>query len=362
MDFRLTTEQLELRQRVATFARRELAKSVLADDSTEQFPTEDWRKCAAFGMLGWPVSEEHGGSGLDPLTVAIGLEALGYGCRDNGLAFAIGNHLWACTVYLVEHGSEEQRRRYLPRMCDGSLIGAQALTEEAAGSDVLALATTATPDDGDYLLDGVKTFISNAAEAGLFVVFARTSPERSQSSLTAFLVPRDLPGVDVSFVSKSGLRTTSMGRVRFERCRVGADAILGEVGGGFRVFTTAIEWERIFLFAPQVGVMQRLVEDAVVLAASRTQFGRPIGAFQAVAHRIADMKVRAELARLVLYHTAWLKAEGRVAPLESSIAKLFIAESLLSSALDAVRIHGARGYVSEFGVERELRDALAGPI
>ncbi len=302
--------------------------------------------------------------GLDPLSTIVALEALGYACRDNGLVFVINNHLWACAVYLSRHGNDEQRKRYLPKMCSGELIGAHALTEEHAGSDVLSVRCAAVREGDNYVLNGTKTFISNAGIADLYVVLTRTGQQgRRQDALSAFVVTATTPGLDVVRQwTKSGLRSTPMGEVRFTDCRVPAENMLGKEGDGYSIFTSTIEWERCFMFANQVGVMERIMEDCVQYVRDREQFDRPIGANQALSHRIADMKVRLELAKLMMYKVGWLKQRGKLALAESAIAKLFISESHKQAALDAVQIHGARGYLAEFGIERELRDALGGTI
>ncbi|UJW29777.1 acyl-CoA dehydrogenase family protein [Saccharothrix sp. AJ9571] len=365
MDFSITAEQAALRRSVIRFARTELSEAAAESDRQARLDRDSWKKCAAFGLTGWPIPTGYGGSGLDPVTIAVGLEALGYGCRDNGLVFALNNHLWACAVYLVEHGTEEQKKRFLPGLADGSLIGAHALTEPESGSDVLGMRTTAVREGDEYVLHGTKTFISNAPVADVFLTFARTGgPDApAAGALTAFVVTKDLPGVSVSRSwDKAGLRSTEMGQVELDGCRVPAANLLGAEGNGFNLFTSSIDWERSLLFASQIGVMDRVLDDCVAHARDRVQFGRPIGTNQAVRHRIADMKVRLELARLALYKVAWRKREGHLAPLDAAIAKLAISESHLSSMLDAVQLHGARGYLTDFGVERELRDALGGTI
>jgi alkylation response protein AidB-like acyl-CoA dehydrogenase len=209
------------------------------------------------------------------------------------------------------------------------------------------------------VLEGTKWFISNGPVANLFVVFARTGEGRRQDALTTFLVSDDLPGVSrPREFAKLGLRTTPMGAVEFHDCRVPAANVLGSEGGGYSLFTSTIEWERTFMLAGQVGAMERMLDASIRHATSRRQFGRPIGTFQAVAHQVADMKVRLELARLILYRVGWLKREGRIALLDSAIAKIFISESAVQSALAAVALHGARGYLADWEIERELRDAV----
>jgi len=364
LDFGLTTDQASLRRRVIEFARQELGAALAENDRSSCFPADDWRRCAEFGVLGWPVPETYGGGGLDWLTTVVALEGLGYGCVDNGLVFAVNNHLWGCVVYLLVHGTEEQRARYLPAMCRGSLIGAQAVSEPEAGSDVLATSTVAVRDGRRYRLRGTKWFVSNGPVAGVFVVFARTgAPGRDQGALSAFLVTDDLPGLrKTTALEKSGLRTTPMGVLELNDCPVPAENLLSREGAGYTVFTSTIEWERAFTYASQVGAMERILDRSVTYATARSQFGQAIGTFQAVAHRIADMKIRLELARLIVYRVAWLKGEGRIAAMDSAIAKTFISESVVQTAMAAVGVHGARGYLTEWGVERELRDAVGGTI
>ncbi len=363
MDFSLTQEQMELRARTVRFART-LGEKAAEHDRDETFDADGWRACAEFGVLGWPVPEEYGGAGLDPLTTVIGCEALGYGCPDNGLVFVIDNHLWACVIYLLKHGTPEQKSRFLPGLADGSVIGAHALTEPDTGSDVLSLTTSATRRGDDYVLNGTKIFISNGPCADLYVVFARTGDQEApQHGISAFLVPRDTPGLEVRrSIGKAGLRGTPMGELAFDECVVPAANMLGKEGRGYHVFTSTIEYERGFMAASQIGRWQRVLETCVEYVGRREQFGRPIGTFQAVSHRLADMRMNLEMARLMLYKVGWLKTQGRLALLESAMLKLFASEGLLEGALSAVRVHGARGYVTDLPIERELRDAVGGVV
>ncbi|SDN75836.1 L-prolyl-[peptidyl carrier protein] dehydrogenase [Streptomyces sp. cf386] len=364
MDFAPTPEQRALRDQVVRFARDNLGAQVAEHDRNATFDEIGWKACADFGVLGWPIKKEYGGGGLDPLTAIMAYEALGEGCVDNGLVFAINNHLFACAVYIADHGTEEQRHRWLPALCDGSLVGAHALSEPETGSDMLSLTTTAVRDGDGYVLNGTKKFISNGPRADLFIVFARTGGDdvAPQRALSAFVVPADTAGLTARDIPKAGLRGTLMGEITFDGCVVGEDQRLGAEGAGYQLFTSTMEWERGFMFASQVGVMSRLTDQCAKYAAGRRQFGRPIGAFQSVSHKIADMRVRLELARLMLYKVGWLRSEGRLAMQEASMLKLYVSEGLKATALDAMQIHGARGYTEELGIEREVRDVLAGTI
>lgn len=363
LNLTLTSDQLKLRDSILRFTSESLCQPDSRPAGKKSFDSAAWRRCADFGVMGWAVPTAYGGAGLDPLDLALAFETLGLGCRDNGLVFAINNHVWACLAYVLHHGTEEQKRRWLPRLCDGSVIGAQAMTEPESGSDVLSISTRAVRTETGWRLDGTKTFISNGACADLFVVFARTGAEDApQRALSAFLVTADQPGFSSTPLDKMGLAGCPMGELRFDGCQLGPDALLGAEGAGYQIFTSGMERERGLMFASQVGVLQRILDDCVQHASTRRQFGAPIGTNQAVSHRIADMRVRVELARLLLYKVGALKREGRMALLEAAMLKLFVSESLVASATDAVRLHGARGYVSSYGVEHELRDALATTI
>ncbi|MDH6118960.1 acyl-CoA dehydrogenase family protein [Kitasatospora sp. GAS204B] len=351
-------EDHALRNKVLEFARALSAES--DEKARDGFDRVGWKRLAEFGVHGWIAPVEYGGAGLDPLSAILAFEALGQGCTDNGLVFAVNNHVWACMVYLMEHGTPAQKGRWLPGLVDGSLIGAHALTEAEAGSDMLSITTSARRDGDDWVIDGAKCFISNGPCADLFIVFARTgSTAGGQSALSAFVVPSTTPGLRVvRRIEKAGLEGCLMGELSFQECRVPADALLGAEGAGYQIFTATMDWERGFMCASQVGVLARLLEGSVARSAARRQFGRPIGHHQAVSHRIADMGVRLELARLLLYKVGELKREGRLAMLESSMLKLFVSESLVQSALDTAQLHGALGYTKDLGIEHEVRDAF----
>jgi alkylation response protein AidB-like acyl-CoA dehydrogenase len=360
----MAPEQKALREEIVRFARHELNRDVEGRDRSQTFPRDLWLKCGEMGLQGLPVPEEYGGSGLDPLSCAIALEALGYGCRDGGLVFSLCAHLLSCVVPIWKYGSETQKRRYLPGLCDGSLIGVHAMTEPDSGSDAFALRTTAEPDGEGFRINGTKTFISNGPVADVVIVFAMTDREKGyHGGVTAFLVERGAAGFRAgSKIEKMGLRTSPLGELVFEDARVPAEAVLGGRGGGSAVFTHAMDWERVCLFASHLGTMERLLERSVEHARTRTQFGQPIGKFQAVSHRIADMKVRLEAARLLVYRAAWRLDRARNVSLDAAMAKLFVSESLVRAALDAVQLHGAYGYAADSEVERILRDATGSTI
>ncbi len=362
MDFAWSAEQQRLRQDVIEFA-ESLNDDLLRRDADHEFTREAWKRCAEFGIQGLPVPYSYGGGEADPLTIALVMEALGYGCRDGGLVFSLNAQMWSCEVPLVRVGNEQQKRRYLPGLCDGSLIGVQAMTEPGSGSDAFALRTTAKKTDRGYLLNGTKTFITNAPIADVFIVFAATDPEKGFAGISAFVVDRETAGLTVGPpFRKMGLRTSPMSEVSLVDCLVPDGQVLGRPGAGMAIFNSSMDWERGFILAGAVGTMERQLERTIAYAREREQFGRPIGKFQAVAHRIVDMKLRLETSRLLLYRQAWFRAQGRSNAMDSAIVKLHLSESYLQSSLDAVQIHGAYGYMEESELEREVRAAVGSRI
>lgn len=360
---RLDVEQLDLRRSVAEFAAAQLGDELERRDHEAEFSRTAWQRCADMDLLGLPVPVEYGGVGAGATTIAAALEGLGYGCADNGLIFSLGAQLWAIEHPLVHFGTEAQKRRYLPRLCDGSLIGAHGMSEPGSGSDAFSLSTTAARADGGWVLDGSKTFVTNAPDADLFVVFATTDRSLGFAGLCAFLLERGLPGFEVGRpLAKMGLRTSHLSELFLSDCRVGDDALLGEPGAGMAIFNSSMRWERSLILAPAVGTMRRQLERCVSYARERRQFGSPIGAFQAVSHRIAGMRLRLETAHLMLYRIAALLEEGSATDLDAAMTKLHLSECLVQSSLDAMAVHGGYGYVGEGGVEREVRDALGGQI
>ena len=306
---------------------------------------------------------KYGGSGVDALTVMLAMEALGYGCRDNGLIFSINAQMWSCEIPILLSGTDEQKSRYLPGLCDGSLIGVQCMTEPGSGSDAFALRTTASKSEGGYVLNGTKTFITNAPIADVFVVFAATDTTMGFAGISAFLVDRHAPGVAVGRpFHKMGLRTSPMSEVVFEDCEVPETARLGPEGAGAAIFNSSMDWERSCILASTVGAMERQVERCVAYARERRQFGEPIGKFQGVSHTIVDMKIRLETSRLLLYRLGWQKRAGKAVPMESAMTKVYLSECFVQSSMDALHIHGGYGYLTELELEREVRDSIASTI
>jgi alkylation response protein AidB-like acyl-CoA dehydrogenase len=359
----LDEEQRALQQSIITFAQRELGRDLESRDHGEIFSREEWRKCAELGLLGMPVPARYGGLGASATTIAGALEGLGYGCSDNGLIFSLNAHMWACELPIVHFGTEEQKDRWLPGLCDGSLIAAHGMTEPESGSDAFALRTTAKPVDGGWLLNGSKTFVTNAPDSDLLIVFATTDASLGFAGLCAFLLERGAPGLEIGPpLSKMGLRTSHMGELFLNDCLVSADGLLGEPGGGMAIFNSSMRWERSLILAAAVGTMRRQLERCVAYARERVQFRAPIGSFQAVSHPLAEMRMRLQTSHLMLYRIAALLDTAAATDLDAAMTKLHLSEALVRSSLDALQIHGGYGYVTESGLERDVRDALGGRI
>jgi alkylation response protein AidB-like acyl-CoA dehydrogenase len=359
MDLELSEEQQQLQNAAIEFAQSELNDDVIQRDRDEAFSFEGWKKCARFGAMGLPVPSEYGGMGLGITEVIAVMEGLGYGAWDHGLLFSINAHLWTNSLPILVYGTEEQRRKYLPGLCNGDLIGANGASEPEAGSDVFAMRTRAERRGDCYVLNGTKAFVSNAPVANLFVVYATLDPRLGSMGITAFLVERETPGLKVTRrLEKMGLRTSPMAEVVLDNCTVPAANRLGREGRGVAVFESSMEWERGCILANYLGLMRKQLEGCVEHVRSRKQFGQPIGKFQSVANRIVNMKVRLDTCRPLVYRIGSLKKRNKPAVLESSVAKLYVSESLVSSSQDALQIYGGYGYMVEQGVERELRDAF----
>jgi hypothetical protein len=363
MDFGWSPEQVQFREAVIQFAQKSLQDDLQRRDHVAEFSRDLWTRCGEFGIQGMPFPEEYGGGGMDILTTILGMEALGYGCKDNGLLFGLAAQMWSVQMPILRFGSEEQKQRYLPGLNRGEIIGAHGMSEPDSGSDAFALRTTAVRAGDHFVLTGTKTFVSEAPVADVHLVFATVDRAKGALGLTAFLVDRDTPGFSVGKkISKMGLKTSPMGELIFDGARVPAANLLGREGRGVQLFNDSMEWERGCILASNLGTLERLIEEATAYARERQQFGKPISEFQAVSHRIVEMKVRLEAARLLLYKAAWAKESGKAPGAPAAIAKLYLGEAMVQSCLDAVQVRGGYGYMTEYEVERELRDAVGGTL
>jgi hypothetical protein len=344
-----------------------LASELPMDDLAQRyqegrFATEAWRMCGERGLLRLSLPKEHGGFGLSPLDVVRIMEALGRGCPDYGLTVALNAQIWTIQHAILASGTREQQARYLPGLADGSLIGAQAMSEKHAGSDVFSMATRAVETDDGYVLSGEKVHVTLGPIADLILVYATVNPDAGRWGITCFLVEPDMPGVTVGpVVPKMGMRTVPFGAITLDDVPVPRTAVLGRPGSGVSVAQGSLEYERSCMLASQIGQMQRQLDQVVAYAKEREQFGQPIGKFQSVSNRVADMYVRLVGARHHVYRVAETKAAGGRAPLEAAAAKLAVAEAFYASSEDALRIMGATGYI-EGEIERYFRDSIGGTI
>ncbi|MEO3870702.1 acyl-CoA dehydrogenase family protein [Nonomuraea sp. B12E4] len=357
-----TAEQDELREAMTRWGDG-LNDGHVAQDEEAVFPWDKWKLIQRSGLLGLPFDERWGGLGQDLLTTMYVLEGLGETCRDGGLSFSVTTSMCSTGVALAGCGSEELKERYLPGICSGDLIGAHAITESGSGSDALQMLTTAERDGDHFILSGSKTFVSNGPVADVFVIYARTHPARGPLGVTAFLLERDTPGLSLGTpIKKMGLRTSPMCEVFLDGCRVPASRVVGRVGGGFLVLDHVMKREILLSFIVNAGEMRHRLDRCLDYARTREQFGKPIGSHQAIANKIVDMKIGLENSRKWLYDTGERLMRGHNVTADLAIAKLVTSESNLASSLAAVQIFGGNGYMSEYGLEKDVRAAVAGTI
>lgn len=361
MDFRLSEEQQSFARTIEEFSAQHVAPGAMDRDKEARFDRDVWNKLAEVGLLGLPVPEQYGGSGADCLTTGLALEALQYGGRDSGLNLSLGAHLTIGCMPIALHGTEAQKQEWLPKFCSGESIGAFAITEPEAGSDTASMKSTAREDGDSYILNGTKTFITNAELADVITVIARTegTDTPAGAAFSAFLVRTDSPGFEVSRnIPKMGNKSSPTGEISFTDVVVPADAMLGERGSAlWKVGFECFAWERTVMIASAVGGMRLGLEQSVKYAKDREAFGKPIGHFGAIQHKLAQMRMRLEMAKLLQRQAAWLKDQGLEHQVEASMAKAYVGDAAVESALDAIQIHGGWGYTTEFEVERGLRDA-----
>ena len=353
----------DLQESIRVFALNELGLDLRERDQSEEFQKEDWQACAKQGIFGLNTPKRLGGSELGTLESVEALESLGYGCPDNGLTLGINAQVWCVQAPILKFGNGFQHEKYLTGMVDGSQIGVHAMTEAEAGSDALNMKSIAKRVDNGYRLTGKKQFVGLAPVADTILTFAVTNPARKKWGITAMIVDAKSVGVTLhDSESKMGLRTIPTGAIGFEDVFVPDENVLGKEGAGASIFNASMDYERSFIFCSHVGSMARQLDETVAFAKDRKLDGTPISKLQSVSNRIADMRLRLETSRLLLYQAARLVDAGKRIPLEASMAKLHISEAFVENSLSAIRVCGGRGYMSEWGVERDLRDAVGGII
>jgi alkylation response protein AidB-like acyl-CoA dehydrogenase len=356
MDFELTDDQRRIRDAAREFAVAELGDKIAPYDQRHEFPHEIVAKLGPLGFMGVLVPEEYGGAGLDYVSYALIVEELNRGDASVGITMWAHNSLG--TNHIALFGSPEQKRRWLPQLASGDMLGAWGQTEPGSGSDAAALRTRAEPRDGGWVLNGSKAFITNASVGGVAVVMARTDPEKKARGISALVVEKGTPGFTVGRpYRKLGLHASDTAELIFEDARVSADHLLGERGQGFVQAMQVLEGGRIAMAAMAVGIAQAAVDQAVKYMKQRSAFGRTLAEFNGLQGMLADMATEVEVARLLTLRAAWLKDAGRPAMHAAAMAKVFASEAAMKAASRAVQIHGGAGYITEFPVERIFRDA-----
>ena len=357
MDFRLSEDQQMVRDAAREFAATHVAPGAAARDRDEEFPIEPFRKAGEYGFTGVCVPEEFGGAGLGNVELSLVLMEVNRACASTGVTLSVHNSL--CIASLLNAGSDEQRRRFLPGLASGEQLGAYSLSEAGSGSDAAALVCGARADGDDFVLSGTKLWVTSATHADVFVIFARTErTERNSDGITCFLVERDTPGFQVSKKEqKLGIRASSTCELVLDDVRVPRANVVGEVGRGFPIAMELLDGGRIGIASQSVGIARACIEASITYAKERHAFGKPIARFGAIRAKLAEMQARTDAAEWMTLRAAWLKDAGEPHGLAASEAKLLASQTANHCARDAVQIHGGAGYLEDFPVERYFRDA-----
>ena len=364
MDFQFTDEQLMFKDQVIRFAKKEIVPRVQEHDLKGEFDRQSFKRLGEFGILGLHFPEPLGGSDADVVTTVLAGEALGEAGVDGGLTLAYGAHTFLCADTIYAHGTDQQRAAYIPKLSSGEWVGCMGLTEPNAGSDVASMTTRAEKKGDRYVLNGNKMFITNGPVADVAVVYAKTGKDLKHAGISAFIVEKGRQGFSAgNNLIKMGVRTSHTSELILEDCEIPETNLIGQEGGGFLMAMQTVEWDRSALLAPFVGGMTYVLDKCARYAKERYQFGRPIGQFQAIKHKLADIKIFIEAARTLCYRIAWCKDQGRpLNHLEAAVAKLFVGDWSLGPANDAMVLFGGYGYCHEYEVERYFRDGRLAPI
>ncbi len=364
MDFGFSEEQRMFANEVKRFAAKEIVPRSAEHDLAARFDRESFRKLGDFGILGLHFPEKYGGSNADVVTTTLAGYALGAAGVDGGLTLSYGAHSFLCADTIFVHGSEAQRRKYLPGLASGQRVGAMGLTEPGAGSDAAALRTTAKKTDSGWVLNGSKMFITNGPVADVALIYARTDAKDRHGGVSAFVIEKGTPGFSSGKpLTKMGVKASPTSELLFDDCEIPAENLVGQQGKGFDMALQTVEWDRSALLAPMVGAMEYALAKSARYAKQREQFGRPISKFQATRRKLAEMKVYLEAAKGLIFRVAWCKDQGRsLNLLQAAVAKLFVGDWSLVPSNEALLLFGGYGYCHEFEVERFFRDCRLAPI
>ena len=361
MNFDLTEEQKMVKETARKFAEKEIMPFARENDVKEHFPIEIFKKMAGLGFLGGPIPEKYGGAGLDFISDAIIFEEIGR--ADSSLRTALSVQVSLASLTILKWGTEEQKQKYIPKLCKGEFIGCFALTEPNAGSDAASILTSAALKGNEWILNGTKTWISSGSIADIAIVFAVADKTKGYHGITAFIIEKGCPGFSTKDIKgKLGLRASNTAELVFEDCRIPKNAVLGDIGKGFKIAMSALDNGRYGVASGCVGIIQGCIDACARYAKERHQFGKPIAGFQLTQDKIARMVVDCDAARLLVYRAGHLKNKGKVNTIETSIAKYFASEAANRAASDAVQIFGGYGYSNEYPVERYFRDAKVATI
>ena len=345
-----------LRQTLSQFAAQEIAPRAAEIDRNNDFPNDLWPKLGELGLLGITIPEEFGGSGMGYLAHAIAMEEISRASASVGLSY--GAHSNLCLNQIRLNGTKAQKQQYLPALCSGEHVGALAMSEPSAGSDVVSMRLRAERQGDDFVLNGNKMWITNGPDANVYVIYAKTDPEAGSKGITAFIVERDTPGFSRSpKLDKLGMRGSNTCELVFEDCRIPATQILGEVGAGVRVLMSGLDYERAVLAGGPVGILQACLDVALPYVHEREQFGQSIGEFQLVQGKLADMYARCSASRAYLYAVCGALDRGEQSRKDAAAVILYTAEAATQSALDAIQLLGGNGYINDYPTGRLLRDA-----
>lgn len=356
MHFDLSTEQAMLQKMMREFSDEVVAPGAIERDKTKAFPVEIFKELSKMGIMGLPFPEKYGGAGADTISFAIVTEELSRVCASTGITYSAHISLGGAPLHLF--GTEQQKEKYLTPICTGDSFGAFGLTEPNAGSDAGGTETTALKDNGEYVINGSKVFITNASYAKHLALTAITNRDGEHKEISAIIVPTDTQGFTIkSEYEKMGLNASNTTELILENVRVPEENLLGVRGNGFKQFLTTLDGGRIGIAAMAVGIAQGALNKTLQYAKERKQFGKPLAHFQATQFKLADMEVKIQLARTFVYKAAWLKDQGRPFGKEAAIAKYYASEMAMEVCDEAIQIHGGYGYMKEYEVERYLRDA-----